>query len=439
MPPHVVSVGPSPVRASPSPVMDGHGLFHGGLFYQEGVSGAVVPAAGAMPLSFRLNSSVILRALLGRGRTIPTLNERIYDPRLGRFMQADPIIQFSNHSQSRNRYSYVLNNPLNATDPSGYIFKKLFKGLNKLFGDFAPFLSIALLAIPVVRTWVIQSWVNAFQFGFVTGGIATGSFKGALFGGISAAAFYQIGSQFVAESGFFQAGGVGHVLTHGLAGGILAELQGGQFGHGFLAAGLSKAVMGRFKYDDLSTPAVLGRTAIAATVGGTISRITGGKFANGALTSAMAQLFNNEATARGQLNEQKEKIFSTTDKQGNTIYTRGDSKVIVVKGVVVKNTEDGNTISDILTVSENLDKTVYVISGYRPDNATSEHYRVAADIYVDGVTAATAPTFRDQIHKLNIFNRVASYHNKNTIHVDYKSTGNQGRFHDSGKGWDHIK
>ena len=215
-------------------------------------------------------------------------------------MQADPVIQFPDYSQSRNRYSYVLNNPMNATDPSGYIFKKLFKGLNKLFGDFAPFLSIALLAIPVVRTWVIQSWVNAFQFGFVTGGIATGSFKGALFGGISAAAFYQIGSQFVAESGFFQAGGVGHVLTHGLAGGVLAELQGGQFGHGFLAAGLSKAVMGRFKYDDLSTPAVLGRTAIAATVGGTISRITGGKFANGALTSAMAQLFNAEASARAR-------------------------------------------------------------------------------------------------------------------------------------------
>ena len=223
------------------------------------------------------------------------MNGRIYDPKLGRFLQADPVIQFPHYTQGQNRYSYVLNNPLTYTDPSGYFIGKLFKGLNKVFGDFAPFLSIALLAIPGVQAWVFQSWLSAFQFGFVTGGIATGSVKGALFGGISAAAFYGIGEHFTALTGL-PAGGAGHVLTHGLAGGVLAELQGGQFGNGFLAAGLSKAVMGRFSYRDLSAPAVIGRTTIAAVVGGTVSRITGGKFANGALTAAMAQLFNNEAS-----------------------------------------------------------------------------------------------------------------------------------------------
>ena len=34
-------------------------------------------------------------------------------------MSADPIIQDPYHSQSFNRYSYVWNNPLNATDPPG--------------------------------------------------------------------------------------------------------------------------------------------------------------------------------------------------------------------------------------------------------------------------------------------------------------------------------
>lgn len=50
---------------------------------------------------------------------------RIYDPVLGRFLQADPFIQQPNNIQNFNRYSYVLNNPLNATDPSGYFFQML--------------------------------------------------------------------------------------------------------------------------------------------------------------------------------------------------------------------------------------------------------------------------------------------------------------------------
>ncbi|MCG7564648.1 RHS repeat-associated core domain-containing protein, partial [Pseudoalteromonas sp. McH1-42] len=47
---------------------------------------------------------------------------RIYDPILGRFLQADPMVQAPNNIQNLNRYSYVMNNPLNKTDPSGYIF-----------------------------------------------------------------------------------------------------------------------------------------------------------------------------------------------------------------------------------------------------------------------------------------------------------------------------
>ena len=365
------------------------------------------------------------------------MNGRIYDPKLGRFLQADPVIQFPHSTQGQNRYSYVLNNPLTYTDPSGYFIGKLFKGvfksLNKVFGDSAPLLSIALLAIPGVQAWVFQSWLNAFQFGFVTGGIATGSVKGALFGGISAAAFYGIGAHFTALTGL-PAGGAGHVLTHGLAGGVLAELQGGQFGNGFLAAGLSKAVMGQLRYTDPSAPAVIGRTTIAAVVGGTISRITGGKFANGALTAAMAQLFNAETS-----NAKREEINNTTDKQGNTIYSSDDGTVVVLKGLKIKNHGHRGTISDILTVSEELEKTVYIISGHRTDDINSEHYRVAVDIFVAGASAAMTPALGDQIHKLNIFNRVATYHNKNTIHVDYKSTGNQGRFHDAGEGWEHIQ
>ncbi len=48
------------------------------------------------------------------------MNGRGYDYGLGRFLSIDPIIQAPGNSQSLNPYSYIMNNPLSGTDPSGY-------------------------------------------------------------------------------------------------------------------------------------------------------------------------------------------------------------------------------------------------------------------------------------------------------------------------------
>ncbi len=48
------------------------------------------------------------------------MNGRVFDYALGRFFSVDPIIQFPLNSQSLNPYSYILNNPLSGTDPTGY-------------------------------------------------------------------------------------------------------------------------------------------------------------------------------------------------------------------------------------------------------------------------------------------------------------------------------
>jgi len=47
---------------------------------------------------------------------------RIYDPTLAKFITPDPNIDGANPSQAFNRYSYVGNNPLRYTDPSGYSY-----------------------------------------------------------------------------------------------------------------------------------------------------------------------------------------------------------------------------------------------------------------------------------------------------------------------------
>lgn len=62
---------------------------------------------------------------------IINMGGRIYDPDLGRFMSPDPFIQEPSNAQNFNRYSYVLNNPLSYTDPSGFFFKSLFKAVFK--------------------------------------------------------------------------------------------------------------------------------------------------------------------------------------------------------------------------------------------------------------------------------------------------------------------
>ncbi len=47
-------------------------------------------------------------------------NARYYNPVIGRFVSADSLVPYSDNSQSFNRYSYVRNNPINFSDPSGH-------------------------------------------------------------------------------------------------------------------------------------------------------------------------------------------------------------------------------------------------------------------------------------------------------------------------------
>ena len=74
-------------------------------------------------------SAITLRGYTGHEQMdevgLVHMGGRIYDPVLGRFLQADPMIQAPENIQSLNRYSYVMNNPLNKTDPSGYIWVTL--------------------------------------------------------------------------------------------------------------------------------------------------------------------------------------------------------------------------------------------------------------------------------------------------------------------------
>ena len=57
-----------------------------------------------------------------QGHGLYWYNSRWFDPLVGRFMQADSIVPDPGNPQALNRYSYVRNNPLKYTDPTGHVF-----------------------------------------------------------------------------------------------------------------------------------------------------------------------------------------------------------------------------------------------------------------------------------------------------------------------------
>ncbi|MAF59180.1 MAG: hypothetical protein CMK03_14945 [Ponticaulis sp.] len=249
------------------------------------------------------------------------MNGRIYDPTLGRFLQADPHIQAPTNSQNYNRYSYVLNNPLSYTDPSGYFFKKLFKGIKKYWRVIAA-AAISIATYGTATGWA-AGWLAGTSLagsqiaigaiaggitGFVGGGVASGSLRGALNGALSGAAFGAVG-------GSFKAYGVENVGVqmgaHAVAGGILSDLQGGNFGHGFFTAGVMKG-FGKINFGDMN---VYGRTVIQAMVGGTVSKLTGGKFANGAVTAAIQFVVNEKSGWIKKQWDTMKKSFSIIGKE----------------------------------------------------------------------------------------------------------------------------
>ena len=82
------------------------------------------------------------------------------------------------------------------------------------------------------------------------------------------------------------------ILENGIVGGVLSSLQGGEFGNGFISAGVTAGVMPKVG----GLPYASERLVASAMIGGTISVLSGGKFANGAATAAFIYAFSSLAS-----------------------------------------------------------------------------------------------------------------------------------------------
>jgi RHS repeat-associated protein len=212
------------------------------------------------------------------------MGARMYDPQLGRFIQPDPMVE-SDATQGWNRYSYVLNNPLSATDPTGMLTQRQAVRAGRVVAAI-----VITIFLPQAGFWAgtaFEGFGAIVASGFVAGGVS-GGWQGAIWGAFSAITFSAIGTRFPGAEGLQGAEArtaYWHkVLAHGTAGGVLNHLQGGKFGHGFISNGAT--AVGSPSIGQLDQ--FYQRVFATAILGGTVSDITGGNFGNGALTSAFA-------------------------------------------------------------------------------------------------------------------------------------------------------
>jgi RHS repeat-associated protein len=84
---------------------------------------------------------------------------RMYDPLAGRFMSSDPVMQAPFWSQGLNPHSYVFNDPINMTDPSGYSASDWLTGVGRGLS------AVWLPLVPIVGVGGIGGGIGAGSFG----------------------------------------------------------------------------------------------------------------------------------------------------------------------------------------------------------------------------------------------------------------------------------
>jgi RHS repeat-associated protein len=237
------------------------------------------------------------------------MNGRLYDPMIGRFMQADPIIQEPYLSQSYNRYSYVINNPLSLTDPSG--FSWWVKWRRPIFA------LVAMLVVPQLAGQLMEAAAMsagtstelatiAFELngtvssagltsagsaianiagGMASGAVSGGNFESAIIGAFKAAATFGVGEMFNAR-GQAPVGALnklGHTASHAAVGCATSAAAGGSCKAGAMAQGFS-ALAGYVP--EIEATKLAGRMVVGAVA----SKLGGGDYASGALSAAFEYL-----------------------------------------------------------------------------------------------------------------------------------------------------
>ena len=187
------------------------------------------------------------------------MNGRVYDPSIGRFLSADPTIQYPYNTQDYNRYSYTTNNPLKYVDMNG--FGWLSKTWGKIWKAIKKYDKVILSAVIAYYTGGFvtgSAWANCTAVGSSWAGVATAGAAGGAAFGASITLLY--GGSVSDAINAAITGSIAGAITGGIAGiygdtwniqrigvsamggGISTELQGGSFKDGLRAGMISASL-----------------------------------------------------------------------------------------------------------------------------------------------------------------------------------------------------
>jgi RHS repeat-associated protein len=225
------------------------------------------------------------------------MNGRVYDALVGRMISADPTVPDPMNAQAWNRYSYVGNDPLAFTDPSGFSWLSSF--FNSVVNFFTQnWRSIVQTVITAVLSLtplgpVLAAAAGAAIVTGLSGGNLAQMIRAGTIAAITAGAFQGLNLVAPAQalgSNFNPILYAENVAGSALIGCASSAASGGSCASGAAAgavsAGLAPVTNSVFKNAKYDIGERIGGTIVQATAGGLASVAGGGKFANGAVTAA---------------------------------------------------------------------------------------------------------------------------------------------------------
>lgn len=331
------------------------------------------------------------------------MNGRVYDPVIGRFVSPDPIVQAPHNMQNYNRYSYVMNNPLSITDPSGYFFKKLFRGFRNLVRKALPIV-VTLTAVMTLQPAILLA-LQGTGLALACGQSAMTLLSATVAGAVSKVAGALVTGQGLSDSlmiglraapyealRVFTKGLVGDfgaldalkdaqwavTAAHGLTGGGLSVIQGGKFSSGFAAE----------LFTSISERAGLVTSRLsAAVVGGTASSLAGGKFEDGAIAGAYQYMYNYEQHGGRSVKNRLASLGEATAALGELVTTHSENLSLIgsimgYTGTALLLTPLAPVGAALLGIGGSIGTAGY-IGGYRThstDDMKMAAYQATADV-----------------------------------------------------------